>query len=47
MKNLKWKPKVVILKGLEKTFDCYLKNPNYYSKLKKTDITRRLGNKSK
>ncbi len=47
MKNLKWKPKVGILKGLEKTFDWYLKNPNYYSKLKKTDITRRLGNKSK
>ena len=47
MKNLKWKPKVGILKGLETTFDWYLKNPNYYSKLKKTDITRRLGNKSK
>ena len=47
MKNLKWKPKVGILKGLKKTFDWYLKNPNYYSKLKKTDITRRLGNKSK
>ena len=45
MKNLKWKPKVSIMKGLEKTFDWYLKNPNYYSKLKKTDITRRLGNK--
>ena len=47
MKNLKWKPRVSIMKGLEKTFDWYLKNPNYYSKLKKTDITRRLGNKSK
>ena len=47
VKNLKWKPKVGISKGLEKTFDWYLKNPNYYSKLKKTDITRRLGNKSK
>ena len=45
VKNLKWKPKVGISKGLEKTFDWYLKNPNYYSKLKKTDITRRLGNK--
>ena len=45
MKNLKWKPRVSIMKGLEKTFDWYLKNPNYYSKLKKTDITRRLGNK--
>tara|TARA_B100000575_G_C23102270_1_gene636006 strand:- start:570 stop:1595 length:1026 start_codon:yes stop_codon:yes gene_type:complete len=47
MKNLKWKPKVGILKGLEKTFDWYLKNPDYYSKLKKIDITKRLGNKSK
>ena len=47
IKNLKWKPRVSIMKGLEKTFDWYLKNPNYYSKLKKTDITRRLGNKSK
>ncbi len=45
IKNLKWKPRVSIMKGLEKTFDWYLKNPNYYSKLKKTDITRRLGNK--
>ena len=47
IKNLKWKPKIDILKGLEKTFNWYLKNPDYYSKLKKTDITRRLGNKSK
>ena len=28
-------------------FDWYLKNPNYYLKLKKKDITRILGNKSK
>ena len=47
IRNLKWKPKVSILKGLEITFDWYLKNPNYYLKLKKKDITRRLGNKSK
>ena len=47
IKNLKWKPKIGILKGLEKTLNWYLKNPDYYSKLKKTDITRRLGNKSK
>ena len=47
IKDLKWKPKVNILKGLEITFDWYLKNPNYYLKLKKKDITRRLGNKSK
>ena len=47
IKNLKWKPKVSVLKGLEKTFNWYLENPDYYSKLKKTDITKRLGNKSK
>ena len=47
IKNLKWKPKIGVLKGLEKTFNWYFKNPDYYSKLRKTDITRRLGNKSK
>ena len=47
IKNLKWKPKINISKGLIKTFDWYLKNPDYYSKLKKRDITRRLGNKSR
>ena len=45
IKNLKWKPKVSVLKGLEKTFNWYLENPDYYSKLKKIDITKRLGNK--
>ena len=47
IKNLKWKPKVTLSKGLEKTFSWYLKNPEYFSKLKKTDITKRLGYKSK
>ena len=47
IKNLKWKPKVNVLKGLEKTFNWYLENPDYYSKLKKIDITKRLGNKFK
>ena len=45
IKNLKWKPKVSVLKGLEKTFNWYLENPDYYLKLKKIDITKRLGNK--
>ena len=45
IKNLKWKPKISVLKGLEKTFNWYLENPEYYSKLKKKDITKRLGNK--
>jgi len=45
IKNLKWEPKVSVLKGLEKTFNWYLENPDYYSKLKKIDIIKRLGNK--
>ncbi len=47
IKNLKWKPKVGVLKGLEKTFNWYLENPGYYSKLKKIDIIKRFGNKLK
>ena len=47
IKNLKWKPKVNINNGLNKTFDWYLNNPGYYSSLKKKDITQRLGNKTK
>ncbi len=47
IKTLKWKPKTDIYKGLIKTFDWYLKNPNYYLKLKKMDIIKRLGNKYK
>ena len=43
IKNLKWKPKINIINGLRKTFDWYLKNPKYYSTLKKKDITTRLG----
>ena len=47
IKSLKWYPKINISKGLRMTFDWYLKNPDYYSKFKKRDITRRLGNKSR
>ena len=47
IKSLKWKPKVKIANGLIRTFDWYLKNPGYYSKLKKKDILKRLGNKFK
>ena len=47
IKSLKWKPKVNISNGLSKTFDWYLKNPGYYSKFKKKDITKRLGTKRK
>ena len=45
IKMLKWKSKVNISTGLKKTFDWYINNPGYYSKLKKKDITKRLGNK--
>ena len=44
-KEIKWKPKININKGLEKTLDWYLENQKYYSSLKKKDIIRRLGNK--
>ena len=47
IKNLKWKPKVNINNGLNKTFDWYLNNPGYYSNLRKKDIIERLGNKIK
>jgi len=46
IKTLKWKPKINISDGLVKTFNWYLKNPGYYSKLKKRDIVKRLGNKN-
>ncbi len=47
IKNLKWKPKININEGLRMTFDWYLKNPKYYSSIKKKDITARLGSKFK
>ena len=45
--NIKWKPKTNIVNGLKKTFDWYLKNPGYFSNIKKKDIIKRLGNKFK
>ena len=45
--TLKWKPKTNVSKGLVKTFDWYLKNPEYYLRLKKKDIVNRFGNKYK
>jgi len=42
-KKLKWKSKINLKKGLENTFDWYFKNMNYYTTLKKKDITKRLG----
>jgi dTDP-glucose 4,6-dehydratase len=43
-KDLKWKPSTSINVGLEKTFNWYLENQNYFLSLKKTDIVNRLGN---
>ena len=42
-KNLNWKPKTNIVKGLEKTFLWYLRNSKYYLNLKKKDIVKRIG----
>ena len=46
-KFLKWKPKIKLAKGLTLTFNWYLKNRDYFSYLKKKDITKRLGNNYK
>jgi len=44
-KTLKWAPKINFKKGIELTFDWYLKNETYYKSLSKKDINNRLGNK--
>ena len=43
LKKLKWKAKINLSKGLEYTFDWYLKNASYFSKFSKKDIMRRIG----
>ena len=43
LKKLKWKSRINLKKGLESTFNWYFKNMNYYTSLKKKDITKRLG----
>tara|TARA_B110001450_G_C17607479_1_gene475769 strand:+ start:1 stop:1023 length:1023 start_codon:yes stop_codon:yes gene_type:complete len=43
--DLKWKPKTNFINGIQKTFLWYLDNQRYYSKINKTDITRRIGTK--
>ena len=43
-KELKWRPDTKINNGLKKTFDWYLNNSNFFSSIKKKDITKRLGN---
>ncbi len=42
-KKLRWKPKTSFKIGLEKTFNWYFDNQNYYSNLNKKDIVKRIG----
>ena len=42
-KELKWKAKINLEEGIKKTFECYLKNLNYYKKFSKNDILSRKG----
>ena len=42
-KQLGWKPKINFNHGLNKTFDWYFQNQNYYLNLNKKDIIKRKG----
>ena len=42
-KEIKWKPNTSIINGLEKTIIWYSKNVNYFNKISKKNITKRLG----
>jgi len=44
--KLNWKTKINLNKGLQKTFEWYYENQNYFLGLKKRDIVNRLGKKS-
>jgi dTDP-glucose 4,6-dehydratase len=46
IKELKWKPKTGFIKGLNKTFEWYLDNPNYYSSIKIKEAVKRIGLKN-
>ena len=41
--KLKWKPKTSFSKGLNLTFNWYVKNIKFFDSIKKKDITKRLG----
>ncbi len=41
--ELKWKPKINLIKGLNLTFKWYLSNLKYYSTLKMKEATKRIG----
>ncbi len=43
-KKMKWKAKTKFEKGIIETFVWYLNNKNYYKKIAKKDIEKRLGN---
>ena len=43
IKRLKWKPKVKLIDGLNKTFNWYLNNKKYYRSLNIKDVTKRIG----
>jgi len=43
--KLNWKPKINFIKGINLTFDWYLKNRTYFKGLSKKDIINRMGNK--
>ena len=42
-REIKWKHKTSIAKGLSKTIDWYSKNLSYFKKISKRNITKRLG----
>ena len=42
-KQIKWKNNTSISRGLEKTFKWYYNNLNFYKKISKKNITKRLG----
>ena len=42
-RELKWKHKISLLQGLNKTFNWYLNNKNYFKKISKKNINKRFG----
>ena len=44
--ELRWKPKINLIKGLNLTFKWYLSNLQYYSSLKMKEATKRIGLKN-
>ena len=43
LKKLKWKTSVRFKDGIEKTFQWYLQNKNYYKSISKNEIVKRIG----